>query len=87
MAWIEKSPVSGLGVLSILLAASLTGQDLPRDKALGEVRNKDGKLWVGAKVCMVSWPEPGSFWGKPDRVEVQTDDHGRFRAQILEGRV
>ncbi len=83
--------VLGVGVAGFLLTAFLPCQaqeaDLPRGKALGEVRNKDGKPWVGAKVCLVSWPVPDNFRiGRPDRVETRADERGRFRARILEGR-
>ena len=91
MAWIEMSRVCGVGALSILLAASVPAQaaraDLPRGKALGELRNKDGKPWVGVKVFLVSWPVPDNLRiGSPDTVTTRTDERGRFRAQIIEGR-
>ncbi|MHC4078289.1 MAG: peptidase associated/transthyretin-like domain-containing protein [Planctomycetota bacterium] len=77
--------------MSILLAASGFAQDakpdLPRGKALGEVRGKDGKPWVGARVFLRSWPLPKNIRvGSPDVVETRTDERGRFRARILEGR-
>ncbi|MHC5071515.1 MAG: carboxypeptidase-like regulatory domain-containing protein [Planctomycetota bacterium] len=83
--------VCGVCALSILLAASGVAQDarpdLPRGKALGEVRGKDGKPWVGATVFLRSWPLPENIRvGSPDVVETRTDERGRFRARILEGR-
>jgi len=93
MAWIEIRRVCGVGALSILLAATVPGQaetskpELPRGKALGEVRDKDRKPWVGVKVLLVSWPVPDNLRvGSPDTVETRTDERGKFRAQILEGR-
>ncbi|MHC4919352.1 MAG: carboxypeptidase regulatory-like domain-containing protein [Planctomycetota bacterium] len=91
MAWIQMRAVCGVCALSILLAASGVAQDarpdLPRGKALGEVRGKDGKPWVGATVFLRSWPLLENIRvGSPDVVETRTDERGRFRARILEGR-
>lgn len=82
---------SSVVALSILLAASGFAQEarprLPRAKALGEVRNKGGKAWAEAKVFLVSWPVSGNIHvGSADTLEIRTDERGRFRAQILEGR-
>ena len=58
-----------------------------RGKALGYVRGKDKKAWVGAIVHLISWPLANNgLTGTPDILESRTDARGRFSAQILIGR-
>lgn len=69
-------------IVTTCLAATLTGQGegLVRERALGMVRTTDGDPWVGARVQLVS-RDSGN-----DRVVVESDAQGRFRASILTGR-
>ena len=58
-----------------------------RGSAIGEVRDANGKPWLGAEVVLLSRPLPhDAYAGEVDRVVAKLDERGRFRASILRGR-
>lgn len=58
-----------------------------RGPAIGEVRDADGKPWLGAEVVLLSRPLPhDANAGEVDRVVAKVGERGRFRASILRGR-
>lgn len=74
-------------ILLLTLSASVSTQDLSRGKVFGMVRQADGQPRAGATVQLLSRPFPeDERIGLPDAIETRTDERGRFRAQIIEGR-
>lgn len=56
-----------------------------RQRVLGRIKSLDRKAWAGAEVVLVS-PSRLPPVEEADRLVVPTDERGRFRAQLLEGR-
>ena len=58
-----------------------------RGRAIGEVRTRENRAWVGAEVVLVSRPVPHAVHlGEEDRVVAVTDERGRFFAPVLGSR-
>ncbi|MFQ5506035.1 MAG: hypothetical protein ACE5F1_14740, partial [Planctomycetota bacterium] len=80
-----------LGLSGFAYSATPDGQAeraAARKRASGVVRRVDGTPWVGARVTLISRPfVPDPRLGVVDRIEAKTDARGRFRAEILLGRV
>lgn len=85
--------------MSIALAVLLAALPIPcaqqpagpaadiRGRAFGLVRDREGKPWASAQVTLLSRPLPSiEQVGSEDRIEVVTDDRGRFRANVLPNR-
>lgn len=63
-----------------------SGSEPARDLGFGTIRTLDGKPWIGAKVTLVhnahdAVDDPRTI----DRIEVLTDEQGRYRTQLLVG--
>ncbi len=72
---------------SLCAAPLLAQQPSPaRDLGFGMVRQSDGTPWPGALVQLVHRPDPELLDESiTDRIEVFTDERGRFRAEVLDG--
>lgn len=78
-------------VLGFVVAAVVPGQQAAKDPdrgtVLGWVEDERGAKRAGATVVLISRPVPARFdIGVLDRVVVETDASGRFRAECLRGR-
>jgi hypothetical protein len=73
-------------LLSVLAAAQ--SQEGPaRKKVFGIVKTASGKIWVGAEVNLLARSLPDNEKvGSVDHLRVLSDQHGRFRAEIIAGR-
>lgn len=86
----RRRPVgTWLLALAALTSAAVAQESDPplRGPAIGEVRDADGKPWVGAEVVLLARPLPQDpNVGTQDRVTATTDQRGRFHAAVLHGR-
>ena len=77
-----------LAILFAIASVPSPGQDpAVRGRAFGLVRDRAGEPWPSAQVTLLSRPIPRNEWvGSADRIDVVTDERGRFRAEILPNR-
>jgi protocatechuate 3,4-dioxygenase beta subunit len=74
-------------MLLLPITPNAQNADAPRSKALGVVRDHDGRPVADARVELWSWPVPRRIdVGSADHVVVPTGADGRFVAAILDGR-
>ncbi len=88
----KVSPRQPLALLVVVCALSATrAQEKAvaaphRDKVLGWVEDGDGQRIAGATVTLLARPIPErADIGEADRIEVQSDERGLFRAEVLPG--
>lgn len=68
----------------VLLLPSVHAQEADRVRLRGLVRDVQDKPWQGARVHLFARPVPGiESIGKLHRLQVTTDERGRFEARIL----
>ncbi|MBK8101499.1 MAG: carboxypeptidase regulatory-like domain-containing protein [Planctomycetes bacterium] len=73
--------------LVLIVAADAATQQPPREPAIGEVRDRDGKPFAGATIHLLHRAHPGIVDPElTDALEVTADPRGRFRADVLAGR-
>lgn len=73
-------------VLSLTAQAAAQADADGREPAFGLARTATGSPWAGARVVLVGRAHTGESGGGPvDRVEVETDAQGKFRAGVLPG--
>ena len=79
--------LAALPALCIAQQAQAPVDPTLRGRAFGLVRDRDGEVWRSARVTLLSRPLPSiEQIGSADRIDVVTDERGRFRADVLPNR-